>query len=94
MPQPLGGQYLPFGGTTDAATSLVNLGLREYDTQTGRFVSRDPQLEATDPSQLTGYDYAANDPVTGSDPTGAISMHVPIPTIRRTGTGTESSAAV
>ncbi|WP_316784830.1 RHS repeat-associated core domain-containing protein, partial [Streptomyces sasae] len=37
------------GGTTDTATSLVNLGLREYDTQTGRFVSRDPQLEATDP---------------------------------------------
>ncbi|MGY4981408.1 RHS repeat-associated core domain-containing protein [Streptomyces sp. 900105755] len=58
------------GGTTDTATSLVNLGLREYDTQTGRFVSRDPQLEATDPSQLTGYDYAANNPVTGSDPTG------------------------
>ncbi|WP_123978857.1 RHS repeat protein [Streptomyces sp. Ag109_O5-1] len=58
------------GGTTDTATSLVNLGMREYDTQTGRFVSRDPQLEATDPSQLTGYDYAANNPVTGSDPTG------------------------
>ena len=58
------------GGTTDTATRLVNLGLREYDTQTGRFVSRDPQLEATDPSQLTGYDYAANNPVTGSDPTG------------------------
>ncbi|MFJ9347943.1 RHS repeat-associated core domain-containing protein [Streptomyces sp. NPDC101237] len=58
------------GGTTGTATSLVNLGLREYDTQTGRFVSRDPQLEATDPSQLTGYDYAANNPVTGSDPTG------------------------
>ncbi|MBZ3917408.1 RHS repeat-associated core domain-containing protein [Streptomyces acidiscabies] len=58
------------GGTTDAATSLVNLGLREYDSQTGRFISRDPQLETTDPSQLTGYDYAANNPVTGSDPTG------------------------
>ncbi|MGW7824871.1 RHS repeat-associated core domain-containing protein [Streptomyces puniciscabiei] len=58
------------GGTTDAATSLVNLGMREYDSQTGRFISRDPQLEASDPSQLTGYDYAANDPVTGSDPTG------------------------
>ncbi|NUR01421.1 MAG: RHS repeat-associated core domain-containing protein [Streptomyces sp.] len=58
------------GGTTDTATSLVNLGMREYDTQTGRFVSRDPQLEATDPSQLTGYDYAANNPVTSSDPTG------------------------
>ncbi|MGQ4362621.1 RHS repeat domain-containing protein [Streptomyces sp. SAS_272] len=58
------------GGTADTATRLINLGLREYDTQSGRFISRDPQLEATDPSQLTGYDYAANNPVTGSDPTG------------------------
>ncbi|MEX3101812.1 MULTISPECIES: RHS repeat-associated core domain-containing protein [unclassified Streptomyces] len=58
------------GGTTDTDTGLVNLGLREYDSQTGRFISRDPQLETTDPSQLTGYDYAANNPVTGSDPTG------------------------
>ncbi|WP_416974090.1 RHS repeat-associated core domain-containing protein [Streptomyces sp. 4F14] len=58
------------GGTTDTGTGLVNLGLREYDARTGRFISRDPQLEATDPSQLTGYDYAANNPVTGSDPTG------------------------
>ncbi|WP_329214328.1 hypothetical protein OG352_03885 [Streptomyces sp. NBC_01485] len=58
------------GGTTDTATSLVNLGMREYDAQTGRFMNRDPELEAADPSQLTGYDYAANNPVTGSDPTG------------------------
>ncbi|MGA5318952.1 hypothetical protein ACPCIU_00795 [Streptomyces seoulensis] len=30
------------GGTTDTVTSLVNLVMREYDAQTGRFVSRDP----------------------------------------------------
>ncbi|MFC4033368.1 RHS repeat-associated core domain-containing protein [Streptomyces polygonati] len=63
------------GGTTDTTTSLVNLGIREYDPQTGRFISRDPQLETSDPSQLTGYDYAANDPVTGSDPTGQSWFH-------------------
>jgi len=27
-------------------------------------------LEAGDPNQLNGYDYAGNDPVTGSDPSG------------------------
>jgi len=58
------------GGTTDAITGLVNLGAREYDTATGRFLSVDPILEDTSPQQLNGYDYAANDPATGSDPTG------------------------
>ncbi|MYS20299.1 intein C-terminal splicing region/RHS repeat-associated core domain-containing protein [Streptomyces sp. DvalAA-14] len=58
------------GGTPDPATGLENLGAREYDPSSGRFLSPDPVLEATDPTQLGGYDYAGNDPVTGSDPTG------------------------
>jgi RHS repeat-associated protein len=58
------------GGTTDAATGLVNLGAREYDTAAGRFLSPDPILESTSPQQLNGYDYAANNPATESDPTG------------------------
>lgn len=58
------------GGTFDAATGLENLGAREYDANTGRFLSDDPQFEADDPTQLAGYDYAGNDPVTHSDPTG------------------------
>ena len=59
------------GGTPDTATGLENLGAREYDPQSGRFISADPLLETTDPTQLGGYDYAGNDPVTGSDPTGS-----------------------
>lgn len=58
------------GGTPDDTTGLENMGAREYDPQTGRFISPDPVLETSDPRQLNGYDYAANDPATGSDPTG------------------------
>jgi RHS repeat-associated protein len=54
----------------DPATSLENLGAREYNPASGRFVSADPVLELTDPTQMGGYDYAGNNPVTGSDPTG------------------------
>jgi RHS repeat-associated protein len=57
-------------GTEDAVTALTNLGAREYDPYTGRFLSVDPQLDGTDPESINGYDLAANDPVTDSDPTG------------------------
>ncbi|WP_405584963.1 RHS repeat-associated core domain-containing protein [Streptomyces sp. NBC_01190] len=60
------------GGTPDPATGLENLGAREYDPSSGRFLSPDPVFEADDPTQLGGYDYAGNDPVTGSDPTGTM----------------------
>ncbi|MDI5963241.1 polymorphic toxin-type HINT domain-containing protein [Streptantibioticus silvisoli] len=60
------------GGTPDATTNLENLGAREYDPADGRFISADPVFESADPNQLGGYDYAGNDPVTGSDPSGQI----------------------
>ncbi|MFF7159271.1 RHS repeat-associated core domain-containing protein [Streptomyces sp. NPDC008139] len=60
------------GGTPDPATGLENLGARQYDPSSGRFMSPDPVFEANDPTQLGGYDYAGNDPVTGSDPTGTM----------------------
>jgi RHS repeat-associated protein len=58
------------GGTLDSATSLENLGAREYDPATGRFTSPDPVFEAASPQQANGYDYAANNPVTDEDPAG------------------------
>ncbi len=58
------------GGTPDPTTQLENLGAREYDPNTGRFLSADPVFEASDPTQMGGYDYSGNDPVTGSDPSG------------------------
>ncbi len=58
------------GGSADPATSMETLGARQYDPVTGRFLSADPVFEAGDPQQVGGYDYAGNNPVTGSDPSG------------------------
>ncbi|GAA3893047.1 hypothetical protein GCM10023084_52380 [Streptomyces lacrimifluminis] len=57
-------------GVQDLVTGLAHLGAREYDSTTGRFVSDDPVLELTDAQQIDGYTYAADNPVSGSDPTG------------------------
>ncbi|MEU4578730.1 RHS repeat-associated core domain-containing protein [Nonomuraea sp. NPDC023979] len=57
------------GGTSDASTGLTHLGARDYDPETGRFVSVDPLLLG-DPQQSHGYSYANNTPVTSSDPNG------------------------
>ncbi|MGY0460556.1 RHS repeat-associated core domain-containing protein [Kitasatospora sp. cg17-2] len=58
------------GGTKDEATGLTNLGARQYDPSTGRFISPDPILDATNPQQWNGYAYSENDPVNLSDPSG------------------------
>ncbi|MFG1755024.1 polymorphic toxin-type HINT domain-containing protein [Streptosporangium sandarakinum] len=58
------------GGVIDEATALTHLGAREYDAETGRFISVDPVFDVSDPQSWNGYAYADNNPVTGSDPTG------------------------
>jgi RHS repeat-associated protein len=65
-----GGSKGYVGGTDDSATGMETLGARQYDPTTGRFLSADPVLETDDPVEMGGYDYAGNDPVTNSDPTG------------------------
>jgi RHS repeat-associated protein len=55
---------------TDPVTGLDLLGDRNYDAATGHFLQRDPVQELTDFGQLSGYTYAADNPVNGSDPTG------------------------
>jgi RHS repeat-associated protein len=57
------------GGTNDA-TGLTHLGAREYDPDTGRFISVDPIFNADNPQSWNGYGYANNNPITASDPTG------------------------
>ncbi|MEO6084112.1 MAG: RHS repeat-associated core domain-containing protein [Umezawaea sp.] len=76
-------RYLPYGGdrstadswptergflnkTKDTSTGLSHLDAREYDPSTGQFLSVDPMVGETG----TPYGYAANNPVTYSDPTG------------------------
>ncbi|MFU8853055.1 RHS repeat-associated core domain-containing protein [Micromonospora sp. SL1-18] len=58
------------GGTMDASTGLTHLGAREYDPDTGRFISVDPIIDHDDPQQMNGYAYANNTPMTQSDPDG------------------------
>lgn len=60
------------GKPQDPNTGLDIIGARNYDPTTGRFVSLDPMLNATDPQALNGYSYADDDPVNDSDPTGLI----------------------
>jgi RHS repeat-associated protein len=57
------------GGAMDG-TGLTHLGAREYDPMLGRFISADPVFDSSDPASMNGYAYAANDPISSSDPTG------------------------
>ncbi|MFE0733108.1 polymorphic toxin-type HINT domain-containing protein, partial [Streptomyces antibioticus] len=63
------------GGTVDASTGLTHLGAREYDPGIGKFISVDPIIDYTRPSQINGYAYADNSPVTLSDPSGLESCY-------------------
>ncbi|MGW2239474.1 RHS repeat-associated core domain-containing protein [Streptomyces sp. NPDC001759] len=73
-PQPASGTWLGdkgfVNGIQNATSGLTLLGAREYDPTNGRFVSDDPILELTDAQQIDGYTYAADNPLTHSDPTG------------------------
>ena len=69
-PQPTWPNSRGFVGGTVDNTGLTHLGAREYDPTTGRFISVDPVFNADAPEQMNGYAYAANSPVTNSDPTG------------------------
>ena len=57
------------GGTVDN-TGLTHLGAREYDADTGRFISVDPIIDHNDPQQMNAYAYSNNTPVTMHDPDG------------------------
>ncbi|MFD4538885.1 polymorphic toxin-type HINT domain-containing protein [Streptomyces bauhiniae] len=58
------------GGTVQASTGLITLGAREYEADTGRFISADPIVDYTDPQQINGYAYANNSPVSNNDASG------------------------
>ncbi|WP_130511795.1 polymorphic toxin-type HINT domain-containing protein [Krasilnikovia cinnamomea] len=58
------------GAPKDTHTGYTDVGARKYDPALGRFISADPLLQTTDPSQLGGYTYAGDNPITGADPSG------------------------
>jgi RHS repeat-associated protein len=60
------------GGADDTATGLTDLGAREYQPGTGSFISPDPLLNPYQPQDLNAYAYAADNPATNSDPSGAM----------------------
>ncbi|TDD84804.1 RHS repeat-associated core domain-containing protein [Actinomadura rubrisoli] len=57
------------GGTQDP-TGYTHLGAREYDPETGRFISLDSIFDPADPQSWNGYTYSDNNPVTLSDSSG------------------------
>ncbi len=58
------------GKPDDTNTGLTVIGARQYDPATGRFLSPDPIIDPTNPSDMGGYAYAADNPTTNTDPTG------------------------
>ncbi|MFG2059153.1 RHS repeat-associated core domain-containing protein [Micromonospora sp. NPDC048930] len=58
------------GGNVDSSIGLTQLGAREYDPDTGRFLSVDPIIDPNDPQQMNAYAYANNTPVTMNDADG------------------------
>ena len=65
---PTGKGYV--GGNVDSSIGLTQLGAREYDADTGRFLSVDPIIDPGDPQQMNAYAYANNTPVTMNDADG------------------------
>jgi RHS repeat-associated protein len=68
-PQTWPGQQGFVGGVHDP-TGLIHIGARPYDPATGRFIKVDPILDTTDDQQINGYNYANNNPIVYTDPTG------------------------
>jgi RHS repeat-associated protein len=69
------------GGFGDP-TGLTHLGAREYDPDTGRFVSADPIVDHDDPQQVQGYSYASGNPMSFSDANGLkVFRGIPAPAV-------------
>lgn len=63
------------GKPADTSIGLTVIGAHQYDPATARFISVDPITDSSSPSALGGYAYAANNPVTLSDPSG---LYIPV----------------
>ncbi len=59
----------------DSQTGLVHMRARDYAPNQGRFLSRDPfDGLLTDPTSLHRYQYAHQNPISNTDPTGEITL--------------------
>ncbi|PZF61821.1 hypothetical protein DEI81_10535 [Curtobacterium sp. MCBD17_013] len=59
------------GGITDDTTGLTKFGARWYDDYYGTWTQEDTLDQPLDPSNANRYAYAGDDPINGTDPTGA-----------------------
>jgi RHS repeat-associated protein len=65
-----------FGVYQEGSTGLYYMRARYYDSETGRFVSRDP-VQSFSPEQLNPYQYALGNPLRHADPTGLLPFPLP-----------------
>lgn len=65
------------GGLYDRDTGLVHFGARDYDPETGRWITKDPAGFAGGDTNL--YGYVVNDPVNAFDPLGLWEFGDPLP---------------
>lgn len=64
-----------FAGQSQDANGLYYLRARYYDPAAGRFLSRDPQAgDSANPVSFSPYQYAANNPITNTDPSGRVTL--------------------
>jgi RHS repeat-associated protein len=64
------------GGLFDSQTGLLRFGARDYDASVGRWTQKDPISLS---GGINVYEYAGDDPINGSDPTGAWPWWIPSP---------------
>jgi RHS repeat-associated protein len=71
----LGGDFRFQGQWLESESGLYYMRARDYDAQTGRFISRDPvDLIDTEPESLNPYQFAYGNPYVYSDPSGEITI--------------------
>lgn len=58
------------GAVEDRSTKLISLDNREHDPATGQLTSPDPLLDTQHPTNQNAYSYAADNPISQSDPSG------------------------
>lgn len=71
----LGGDYRFQSQWLESETGLYYFRARNYDAQTGRFISRDPvDIIEGEPESFNPYQFAYNNPLIYSDPSGEITI--------------------
>ena len=71
----LGGDFRFQGHWLESESGLYYMRARDYDSHSGRFISRDPvDIIETEPESFNPYQFVYNNPYIYSDPTGMFTM--------------------